>query len=55
VPQEINETPVDMLCGMGRVQVTDGIEVGEYMAKQSRILQEAYSYVCPRYDEIASG
>ena len=36
---------VDMLCGMGRVKVTDGVEVGEYMAKQSWILQEAYSYV----------
>ena len=34
-----------MLCGMGRVQVTDGVEVGEYMAKQSRTLQEANSYV----------
>ena len=37
--------PVHMLFGMEWAQVTDGVEVGEYMAKQSRILQEAYSYV----------
>ena len=37
--------PVDMLFDMGQAQETDGVEVGEYMAKQSRILQEAYSYV----------
>ena len=37
--------PVDMLCGMGQAQATDGMEVGEYVAQQSRILQEAYSYV----------
>ena len=36
--------PVDMLCGMEWAQVTDGVEVGEYMAKQCRILQEACSY-----------
>ena len=37
--------PVDMLFGMEQAQVTDGVEVGEYVAKQSRILQEACSYV----------
>ena len=28
--------PVDMLCGVGRVQAIDGVEVGEYMAKQKQ-------------------